>query len=231
MARGAGSVNSLGERVGAYGHPLIDTDAICVTTRVKAGRRACADQAMLTRECSAEGGLHRGVGVAGVTMALIGVALSCSSSPDGAAVTTLLDTRSSTATTALEQCLVTTGDDRTIAAPPREDFGEVGGDRDRLFGNGDLWVQLKAPGSSLTPKKDGSYSLKFMWWRMNDIAAESLALSGRRLDTVAPPALGIVPGGYGPVFQASGVRFPTAGCWEVTGQAGSARLSSVVEIP
>ena len=51
---------------------------------------------------------------------------------------------------------------------------------------------------------------------------------GRRLDASAPPLRAEVSDGYGDQdFQASGVIFPTEGCWEITGQVGAARLTFV----
>lgn len=72
---------------------------------------------------------------------------------------------------------------------------------------------------------DGSISTKFGWWW---ITAGALTVSGRRLDAQAPPLRASVPDGYGTEgFQASGVSFPTDGCWEVTGAAGGAELRFV----
>ena len=56
-----------------------------------------------------------------------------------------------------------------------------------------------------------------------------LRISGRRLDAAAPPLRDDVPDGYGSTgFQASGVHFPTEGCWEVTGDLGTATTLSFV---
>jgi hypothetical protein len=47
-----------------------------------------------------------------------------------------------------------------------------------------------------------------------------LSIIGRRLDAPAPPLGADVPSGYGMTgFQASGVKFPTEGHWEVTGRS------------
>jgi hypothetical protein len=55
-----------------------------------------------------------------------------------------------------------------------------------------------------------------------------LEITGHRLDGPAPPLTASVPEGYGESgFQASGVTFPTAGCWEVTGRVGDATLTFV----
>lgn len=80
----------------------------------------------------------------------------------------------------------------------------------------------------LDPKSvesDGSLSTKFGWWR---VTPGTLTISGRRLDAPAPPLRADVPECYGSSgFQASGVFFPTAGCWEITGTVDDATLSFV----
>jgi hypothetical protein len=98
------------------------------------------------------------------------------------------------------------------------------------YGNGILWVGGLWPrgvieaGPELVAK-DGSIGMKFGWWRS---AAGKLQITGRRLDASAPPARGVVPDGYGATgFQASGVEFPTAGCWEITGALSSTSLTFV----
>jgi hypothetical protein len=53
-------------------------------------------------------------------------------------------------------------------------------------------------------------------------------ISGRRLDAPAPPLRARVPDGYGDRgFQVTGLIFPTAGCWDVTGHLGDASLTFV----
>ncbi len=74
-------------------------------------------------------------------------------------------------------------------------------------------------------ESDGSISQKLGWWRTTP---GTLTISGRRLDAPAPPLRADVPDGYGSSgFQASGVFFPTEGCWEITGTVGAATLSFV----
>ena len=73
--------------------------------------------------------------------------------------------------------------------------------------------------------KDGSIRMKVGWWRG---VSGRLSIQGRRLDASAPPLRAEVSDGYGDQdFQASGVIFPTEGCWEITGQVGAARLTFV----
>lgn len=98
------------------------------------------------------------------------------------------------------------------------------------FGNEYLWVGgLGSDGVILADSRfveaDGSIGWKFGWWR---IASGDLTISGRRLDAPAPPLRAIVPTGYGSSgFQASGVSFPTEGCWGVTGSVGDSALTFV----
>jgi hypothetical protein len=88
------------------------------------------------------------------------------------------------------------------------------------YGNGKLWVGGLWPDGIIqaTPdfiEKDGSIRMKFGWWRAVD---GKLTITGHRVDALGVPALGDAPDGYGTLgFQASGVTFPEAGCWEVTG--------------
>ena len=98
------------------------------------------------------------------------------------------------------------------------------------FGNSELWVVplqengvIRADPTMI--ESDGSISAKFGWWRTTP---GTLTISGRRLDAPAPPLRADVPDGYGSSgFQASGVSFPTEGCWEITGTVGTATLSFV----
>jgi hypothetical protein len=129
------------------------------------------------------------------------------------------------ASTDADDCPVT----QPTTAPP-----EIG---ERLFGSGsahgnaDLWVGGLGPGGVYTvpedyPKADGSIGIKLGWWR---IVAGSLEISGRRLDASAPALDGVASDGYGNIgFQASGVTFPTEGCWEVTGSIGDSTMTFVM---
>jgi hypothetical protein len=96
-------------------------------------------------------------------------------------------------------------------------------------GNGKLWVGLPTDSKLLIkPEKDGSLGWKFPWWRA---VCGRLTITGRRLDAPAGPLRSSIPEGYGETgFQASGVYFPSKGCWEITGRAGDAELTFVVEV-
>jgi hypothetical protein len=99
-------------------------------------------------------------------------------------------------------------------------------------GNGKLWVGLSLDGRTIARatdlRPDGSFVIKFGWWRG---VKGNLVITGRRLDGVAQPAYGDVPPNYGDQgFQATGIIFPTTGCWEITGRVGDADLAFVTEV-
>lgn len=74
----------------------------------------------------------------------------------------------------------------------------------------------------------GTIETKLGWWRLSP---GDLSIAGRRLDGVAPPLAANVPDGYRTSgFQASGVTFPTEGCWEITGTVGEHTLTTVVYV-
>jgi len=99
------------------------------------------------------------------------------------------------------------------------------------YGNGSLWVGGLWPRGVVILTRDdvgpdGRLSMKFGWYRLTN---GYLTITGRRLDASAPPASGLTfPGSYGLTgFNASGVIFPTDGCWQVTGRVGRVALTFV----
>lgn len=102
---------------------------------------------------------------------------------------------------------------------------------DGTYGNDSLYTILGSmvtfkPGSGGMAHADGSHSMKYMWWRLQE---GKLTIGGRRLDGPAPPLRARIPDGYGNIgFQATGLIFPTTGCWEVTGRVGDGSLVFVV---
>lgn len=106
------------------------------------------------------------------------------------------------------------------SVPPGSTFGA------EFHGNGLLWVGLQPANVVVDePQPNGAVWQKFGWFRG---VVGTLTITGRRLDGPAPPLTADVPDGYGDRdFQSSGIHFPTAGCWEVTGRAGDATLTFV----
>jgi len=85
-----------------------------------------------------------------------------------------------------------------------------------------MWAYLDG---GWTAGKNGN---KVIWIRP---AGTQLLVSGRRLDSEAPPLRADIPCCYTTGFQVTGLYFPTGGCWEVTAEAGESHLQLVVEIP
>lgn len=106
------------------------------------------------------------------------------------------------------------------SVPPGPTFGA------EFEGNGALWVGLWSSNVvSWQREADGSIDAKFGWWRE---AHGKLRIEGHRLDAPAPPLRADIPDGYGDSgFQATGIVFPSDGCWQVTGSVGEASLTFV----
>lgn len=134
--------------------------------------------------------------------------------------------------TAGQGCPVTI---RTATVPPNAGFGAAAFN----YGNARLRAALYWPkgtltagtlpegGSMATIEDDGSIRTKVGWWRKRG----KLVITGRRLDSPAPPLRSSVPAGYGESgFQPTGLLFPSFGCWQVTGSAGGAHLTFVVKV-
>jgi hypothetical protein len=67
--------------------------------------------------------------------------------------------------------------------------------------------------------------IKVGWFRP---AGAPLEITGQRLDGEAPPLEAEASCCYPTRFQASGLYFPTEGCWEVTARAEDRKLTFVV---
>jgi hypothetical protein len=106
-----------------------------------------------------------------------------------------------------------------LMPPPGSMFGVP-------HGNGKLWAGVWASNIVFQkPQADGWIDAKFGWFRA---VPGQLTIEAHRLDGAAPPARSSVPFGYGDRgFQASGVIFPTEGCWQVTGHVGTVSLTFV----
>ncbi len=90
-----------------------------------------------------------------------------------------------------------------------------------------LWARFRA-------RPEGAIGQKIMWFRPR---GTDLRIAGRRLDGLAPPLeVEVRPhhpselSGSGLRFQPARLRFPTAGCWEVTASAGEHSLRFVTEV-
>ena len=73
----------------------------------------------------------------------------------------------------------------------------------------------------------GGDGVKVGWFRPE---GTTLQVVGHRLDAAAPPLVARIPCCYPERFQASGLVFPTAGCWKVNANAAGSSLSFVVRV-
>ncbi len=103
-------------------------------------------------------------------------------------------------------------------------------DDPNLYGNGELWTVLQPGGKVLlSPENqltDGSFEITWPWY----LSAEGqLTIEGKRLFGEAVPLQYELAEPFNN-FQGSTLIFPTTGCWEITGRAGSASLTFVTEV-
>ncbi len=104
------------------------------------------------------------------------------------------------------------------------------------YGNGLLSTTVP-PGGVLSTRRDEDGLFQKLGWLPHQGFPDSLAVRGERLDATSPPmrVLG-VNWGYassGPAAKgswASAVKFPSEGCWRITGRVRDITLSYVVKV-
>lgn len=110
-------------------------------------------------------------------------------------------------------------------------------------GNGKLWVGAHRRGEFIVSRdikegraglqEDGSIRTKYPWWGSSR-AGRRLRLTGVALDGEPDRLIASVGQGSSTAgasrFWPTIVRYPRAGCWRVTGRAGTARLRFVVRV-
>ncbi|MGB7875151.1 MAG: hypothetical protein WBL25_12265, partial [Anaerolineales bacterium] len=97
---------------------------------------------------------------------------------------------------------------------------------DTWYGDDGLWAGLSQAYQGKWYA--GPLGLKVLWYRSVE---GNLSIEGQRLDAVAPPMQSTVPTGYGKTgYQASGLEFPSEGCWEVIGKTGNHELRFMVRV-
>lgn len=122
------------------------------------------------------------------------------------------------ACTASEPAWVKPPEDAAVADTPGYGYYYVNKD-------GSMWASAWWTGAEDYGLRAGDEGNKVGWFRPE---GATLEITGRRLDAKAPPLDAHVPCCYPTRFQATGLIFPTEGCWEVTAQAEDSRLSFVV---
>ncbi len=99
-----------------------------------------------------------------------------------------------------------------------------------VFGDGPGAEWYCDPDNGLCAVKNGAWragGIKIGWRKPPGARFD---VSGRRLDAEAPPLKATIPDGYPGTFQASGLTFPTEGCWEVEARTDETTLRFVVQV-
>jgi hypothetical protein len=110
-------------------------------------------------------------------------------------------------------------DDPAVGNPPAYGYYYVNEDRS-------IWASAWWTGQKEEYLLAGE-GLKMGWFRPE---GADLEISGQRLDGTAPTLEAHVPCCYPTRFQATGLVFPTEGCWEVSARAGESLLTFVVQV-
>jgi hypothetical protein len=108
--------------------------------------------------------------------------------------------------------------DAAVLDPPAYGYYFVNEDRS-------IWASAGWAGTEADPLQVHEEGFKVGWFRP---AGAALQITGRRLDAEAASLESDIPCCYPTRFQATGIYFPTEGCWEVHAKAEDKELSFVV---
>jgi hypothetical protein len=90
-----------------------------------------------------------------------------------------------------------------------------------------IWASAWWEDAEDYPVTNSEEGIKVGWFRP---AGATLEITGQRIDGDSEPLHAHVPCCYPTRFQATGLYFPTAGCWEVNATAGESELSFVLRV-
>ena len=88
-----------------------------------------------------------------------------------------------------------------------------------------IWASAWWTGQEENYLRAGAEGFKVGWFRPE---GADLEIVGRRIDAEAAPLDVHIPCCYPTRFQATGLYFPSAGCWEITAKAADSELTFVV---
>jgi hypothetical protein len=88
-----------------------------------------------------------------------------------------------------------------------------------------IWAAAWWTGEEESHLRVSEEGIKTGWFRP---AGAELKVTGKRIDGEAPPFHFHAPCCYPTRFQASGLYFPTEGCWELNAKAAESELSFIV---
>ena len=109
-------------------------------------------------------------------------------------------------------------DDSAVQGSP--EYGNYFANADQSILASAWWTEQEA--YQLYAREDG---FKVGWFRPE---GAELEITGQRLDAQAPPLEAHVPCCYPTRFQATGLLFPSEGCWQVVAKAADSELSFIV---
>jgi hypothetical protein len=109
-------------------------------------------------------------------------------------------------------------EDAAVQDPPAYGYYYVNEDRS-------IWASVWWKGQEEERLQLSKEGVKVGWFRPEGAALE---ITGRRIDGQALPLEAHIPCCYPTRFQASGLYFPAAGCWEISAKAADRVLSFVV---
>jgi len=144
-------------------------------------------------------------------MLLLSVLTSCTASPS------IVNTSASPCPVT-EPVWIKPPEDAAISDSPA--FGYYFANEDRSILASAWWIGQEDYQLHVTEE-----GIKLGWFRPG---GTPLRITGRRLDAKAPALQADIPGTYPTRFQATGIYFPTEGCWEVTAEAEDSELTFVV---
>lgn len=155
---------------------------------------------------------------------LLSFLIGCTTTLAGEDTAPVIPTASAAENTSTNACTVTEPvwlkppEDSAVQDPPA--YGYYFVNEDHSIWASAWWTEQKE-----YPLRVSEEGIKVGWFRP---AGATLETTGYRLDGQAPPLEAHVPCCYPTRFQATGLIFPTEGCWEVTAKADESVLSFVV---
>lgn len=153
-----------------------------------------------------------GVGLMFFFLLLLGVLLTgCAPSKQSGEIT------SAGACSVTEPGWVKPPEDSAVSGTPEYGYYWVNEDRS-------IWASAWWTDQDEKYLRAGEEGVKVGWFRP---AGAELIITGQRIDSEAPPLEAHVPCCYPTRFQATGLYFPTEGCWEITATAADSVLTFV----
>ena len=155
---------------------------------------------------------------------LLFVLIGCANTPTKEATVSVTPTLSTTQNTSAKACTETEParlkfpEDSAIPDPPAFGYYYVNEDLS-------IWASAARTSEGESYWRAGKNGVKVGWFRP---AGAPLEVTGQRLDGKAPPLEAEFPCCYPTRFQASGLYFPTEGCWKINAKAADRKLTFVV---